>query len=381
MSSKFDALSVKLGEREVTADVLNNLFNFRDVMRSLSESAGPEGIGRQEIITREELEELVGATYCLEQFADVDTAVDKKYQTLEFLMAYDLAARHKGERDAKGLRFDEFMKALRVKSSTSSKLKMLAVKGDTVEARVKNFIVGDTNTGAPTKKSIKLALFVANGVIPTQRLSSAPVESAILNKLASNDNWYGEMRTHARAALILTNFTIPLFIAEDTVPDVERDEANDSNDAFDVSIVASRAKSLDDSPRAFGGMVPLSHTEYYILVQTREGPPRLVTKRFSDFKSLHEELRKSGCYNITRVADNAIGSDTALSVDPHVVASRSVSLQRYLDQLNACGLPKVHRFLRAFLGLDAPKDRVSRLRSLCAACSPARVVCGFTRRA
>ena len=381
MSSKFDSLSIRLGEREVTADVLNNLFNFRDVVRSLSESAGPEGIGRQEIITREELEELVCATYCLEQFADVDTAVDKKYQSRELLMAYDLAVRHKEELKTKGLRFDEFMKVLRVKSSTSSKLKMLAVKGDTVEARVKNFIIGETNDGMPTEKSVKLALFVANGVIPTQRLSSAPVESEILNRLASSENWYCEMRMNARAALILANFAIPLFISEGTAPNMERDDASDSKDAFDVSIIASRARSLDDSPRAFGGLVPLAHTEYYILVQTREGPPRLVKKRFSDFKSLHEQLRKSGCYNVTRVAENAIGTDAALSVDPHVVASRSVSLQRYLDQLNACGLPKVHRFLRAFLGLDEPKSRVSRLRSLCAACSPARIVCGFTGRA
>jgi len=284
MSSKFDSLSIRLGEREVTADVLNNLFNFRDVVRSLSESAGPEGIGRQEIITREELEEVVCATYCLEQFTDVDTAVDKKYQSRELLMAYDLAVRHKEELKTKGLRFDEFMKVLRVKSSTSSKLKMLAVKGDTVEARVKNFIIGETNDGMPTEKSVKLALFVANGVIPTQRLSSAPVESKILNGLASSENWYCEMRMNARAALILANFAIPLFITEDAVPSMERDDASDSKDAFDVSIIASKAKALDDSPRAFGGLVPLAHTEYHILVQTREGPPRVVKKRFSDFK-------------------------------------------------------------------------------------------------
>ena len=41
LSGKFDSLSIRLGEREVTADVLNNLNSFQAAVNSLSESADP----------------------------------------------------------------------------------------------------------------------------------------------------------------------------------------------------------------------------------------------------------------------------------------------------------------------------------------------------
>ena len=371
--SSFDSLSIRLGEREVSADSLFNLFSFRKTVRSLSQSAGPEGIGRQERITRTDLETLVGLTYELEEFVDVDSAVDKEYQTREMLMAFDLALRHMddqmdGQKDS--LRFDELMKVLRVKSSTSSKLKMMNVRGATVEERMKNFIIGDTNEDVPTEKSVKMALVVANGVIPTQRLSSAPVESTILIDLAKKPNWYGHMRMGARSALILASFNIALFLADDEVA------TESASGAYDVSIIASRAKGIEDSPRAFSGLAPLPHTEYIILVQTEMGP-HLVKKRFSDFKALHETLKKGGCYNIIRVRDDAIGTNAALSVDPRVVATRSVNLQRYLDLLTSCGLGKVQRTVRAFVELDdVPFTTRSRLGKLC--CEPlSRVRCDF----
>lgn len=46
MSLKFDLLSIRLGECEVIVDVLNNFFNFRDVVCLFLESVGSEGIGR-----------------------------------------------------------------------------------------------------------------------------------------------------------------------------------------------------------------------------------------------------------------------------------------------------------------------------------------------
>lgn len=364
LNSKFDSLSIRLGEREVTADVLNNLNSFQAAVNSLSETAGPEGIGRMETISRQEVEALVREVYELDTFANADTAVDKSYQTREMIMAHDLGTRHQASGRKEGLRFDELMKVLRIKSSTSSKLKMLAVSGKTVEERVKNFIIGETNEEEPTEKSVKMALFVANGVLPTQRLSSAPLESSMLMRFISSPNWYGEMRMDARSALILANFTVPLFMG------------GTMKDTFDVSIVATRAKTMDDSPRSFGGFVPLAHTEYFLLVQTSENKPIIVKKRFSEFKKLHETLRASGCHNIARVSEGILGTDAALSVDPHVVAVRSVTLQRYLDQLTSCGLPKVNRLIRNFLGLDERTTRASRLRTMCqTACSGVR--CNF----
>ena len=364
LSSKFDSLSIRLGEREVTADVLNNLNSFQAAVNSLSESAGPEGIGRMETISRQEVETVVREAYALDTFENVDTAVDKSYQMREMIMAHDLGTRHQTKGRKEGLRFDELMKVLRIKSSTSSKLKMLAVSGKTVEERVKNFIIGETNEEEPTEKSVKMALFVANGVLPTQRLSSAPLESSILMRFISSPNWYGEMRMDARSALILANFTVPLFMG------------GTMKDTFDVSIIATQAKTMDDSPRSFGGFVPLAHTQYLLLVQTSENKPIIVKKRFSNFKKLHETLRASGCHNIARVSEGILGTDAALSVDPHVVAVRAVSLQRYLDQLTSCGLPKVNRLIRNFLGLDERKSRASHLRTMCqTACSGVR--CNF----
>ena len=173
--------------------------------------------------------------YALDTFENVDTAVDKSYQMREMIMAHDLGTRHQTKGRKEGLRFDELMKVLRIKSSTSSKLKMLAVSGKTVEERVRNFIIGETNEEEPTEKSVKMALFVANGVLPTQRLSSAPLESSILMRFISSPNWYGEMRMDARSALILANFTVPLFMG------------GTMKDTFDVSIIATQAKTMDDS--------------------------------------------------------------------------------------------------------------------------------------
>lgn len=82
-------------------------------------------------------------------------------------MVYDLVVCYKEEFKMKGLRFDEFMKVLRVKSSTSSKLKMFVVKGDIVEVWVKNFIIGEMNDGMFIEKLVKLVFFVVNGVIFT----------------------------------------------------------------------------------------------------------------------------------------------------------------------------------------------------------------------
>lgn len=364
LKSNFDSLSIRRGEREVAADALYTFYNFRETVNALSRSIGPEGIGRQETIARAELEIILRLTYALEEFADVDSAVEKEYQTRELLNAFDLGVRHKDDK-TDSLRFDEIMKVLRVKSSTSSKLKMLNVPGETVDERVRNFILGDANAAAPSEKSLKVALMVANGVVPTQRSSSAPVESAILMELAKKPNWYGEMRTDARSALILTSFSIPLFLGG----------ATSGEESYDVSIVASRSKTFEDSPRALGGFGSLPHTEYYLLVQTSVGP-QIVKKRYSDFKALHESLLRGGCFNVMRLPrDGAVGTDAALSVDPHVVATRSVSLQRYLDQISACGLHKVRRTARAFLGLEAPAPK--RLRDVCAdACSPS-VRCDF----
>lgn len=370
LKSNFDSLSIRRGEREIAADALYSFYSFRETVNSLSQSIGPEGIGRQETVSREELEVILRSAYALEEFADVDSAVEKEYQTRELLMAFDLGVRHKGDK-TDCLRFDEIMKVLRVKSSTSSKLKMLAVPGETVDERVRNFILGDENAAAPSEKSVKMALMVANGVVPTQRSSSAPVESAILIELAKNPNWYGEMRTGARSALILANFTIPLFLGG----------ATSDEESYDVSVVASRSKNFEDSPRALAGFAPLPHTEYYLLVQTSAGP-QIVKKRYSDFKALHETLLRGGCFNVMRPSrDGAVGNDAALSVDPHVVATRSVSLQRYLDQLSACGLYKVRRAARAFLRLEEPSPK--RLRDVCAAACAPRVHCdlfGLARR-
>ena len=94
LSSKFDSLSIRLGEREVTADVLNNLNSFQAAVNSLSESAGPEGIGRMETISRQEVETVVREAYALDTFENVDTAVDKSYQMREMIMAHDLGTRH-----------------------------------------------------------------------------------------------------------------------------------------------------------------------------------------------------------------------------------------------------------------------------------------------
>lgn len=364
LKSNFDSLSIRRGEREVAADALYSFYCFRETVNSLSSSIGPEGIGRQETFSRAELETMLRLTYEVEEFTDVDSAVEKEYQTRELLMAFDLGVRNKDDK-TDCLRFDEFMKVLRVKSSTSSKLKMLAVSGESVDERVRNFMLGDPNGVAPSEKSVKMALMVANGVVPTQRLSSAPVESAILIELAKKPNWYSEMRTGARSALILANFTIPLYLGVCT----------SEEKAYDVSVIASRSKKFEESPRALGGFAPLPHTEYYLIVQTCAGP-QIVKKRYSDFKALHETLLRGGCFNIMRLSrDGAVGNDAALSVDPHVVASRSVSLQRYLDQLSTCGLYKVRRIVRAFLGLEEPLPK--RMRDFCAnACSP-HVRCDF----
>lgn len=163
--------------------------------------------------------------------------------------------------------------------------------------------------------------------------------------------------------MILANFTIPMF------------SRGTSSNAFDVTIIGSRAKirSGDESPRSLAGAFDMvSHTQYSCLVQTADGPPFIVNKRFNDFKRLHETLQAGGCYNCMHLSRNVIGSDVGLSVDPHVVAYRTVTLQRYLDQLNACGLLKVHLTLRTFLGLDEPKRKISRMRALCsgALCAP-----------
>jgi hypothetical protein len=166
------------------------------------------------------------------------------------------------------------------------------------------------------------------------------------------------MRMGARSGLILANFTVPLF------------RRGTSTNAFDVTVVASRVKSNNESPRALANAFDIvAHTEYSCLVQTADGAPYIIKKRFNDFKRLHEMLNAGGCYNCMHLSKNIIGSDVGLSVDPHVVACRTVTLQRYLDQLTACGLPKVHMTLRAFLGLDEPRTKISRLRSFCA-CAP-----------
>jgi len=359
MNTRFESLSIHLGERQIASDTLSALGAFSASVDKLRTEYGPEGIGRIDEFVKEDLEAILEESYLVDEYDGVETAVDKRYQLSEVLMAHDLAARHKEQVKNKSLRLDEFMRAIRVKSSTSSKLKMLAVQGETVEDRVTNFIAG--GNAEPNEKTIKMALLVANGVIPTQRLSSAPVESKILMRCAESLNWFSEMRMGARSALIMANFTIPLF----------RGGAN--MDCMDVSIVASRARHADDSPRSFAGLASASHTEYFCLVQSTDVPAFIVKKRFKNFKELHEELKSSGCYNIMHCPPNVLGSDTAVSVDPHVVAMRTVTLQRYLDQLNACGMPKVHVALRTFLGLEEPRQRASRTRGLCA-CTP-RVSC------
>ena len=359
MNTRFESLSIHLGERQIASDALSALGAFSASVDELRTDYGPEGIGRIDEFEKEDLEAILEESYRVDEYAGVETAVDKRYQVSEVLMAYDLAVRHKEQVKNKSLRLDEFMRAMRVKSSTSSKLKMLAIQGETVEDRVSNFIAG--GNAEPNEKTIKMALLVANGVIPTQRLSSAPVESKILMECAASLNWFSEMRMGARSALIMANFTIPLF------------RGGTKTDCVDVSIVASRARHADDSPRSFVGLASSSHTEYLCLVQSTDVPAFIVKKRFNDFKELHEELKSSGCYNIMHCPPNVLGTDTAVSVDPHVVAMRTVTLQRYLDQLNACGMPKIHVALRTFLGLEEPKHRASRTRGLCA-CSP-RVSC------
>jgi len=364
--SKFDSLSIRVAERAVTADALNDVNSFQELLEQLKNQP------KSSEISRNSLDHITRVSYAYDEFCDVDTPVDKEYQTRKISDAFDAVVKLRGDNaDAAGapsVSYEELIKVFRVKPATSSTLKMLAVSGATVEERVRKFILGEGGIESgkpPSEKAIKMALFVANSVLPTQRLSGAPVESAILGELAtsSTENWFGEMRMGARSALILANFTIPMF------------SRGTSSNAFDVTIIGSRAKirSGDESPRSLAGAFDMvSHTQYSCLVQTADGPPFIVNKRFNDFKRLHETLQAGGCYNCMHLSRNVIGSDVGLSVDPHVVAYRTVTLQRYLDQLNACGLLKVHLTLRTFLGLDEPKRKISRMRALCsgALCAP-----------
>jgi hypothetical protein len=375
--TQFDTLSVRCGERQIAADASVNAHAFRNVIRELSNAYGPEGIRRMETFMKSDLEAVIARAYSWEIFQDIETAIDKSYAARELVMAYDLAVRHADaddEAQKNGLRFDVFMRAVRVKSTTSSKMKMLGVKGSSVESRARAFILGaDASDDIPSAKSIKMALLVANGVIPTQSLSSAPVESDILRECCNSTNWFSEMRVGTRSALIMSNFTIPLFLDSGAVEDA--DVMSSSAEAFDVTIIGTRERTGSDTQRMLASLMPMPHTEYLLCVQLNRGiAPFVVKKRFSDFKEFHEKLKSSGCYNIMRTPfkGGAIGTDAALSVDPHVVAVRAVTLQNYLDQLNACGLRKTRVALRAFLGLEAPRTpggAVSRIRAACA-CSP-----------
>jgi len=359
--SKFDSLTIRVAERAVTADALNDLNSFYELLEQLQNQV--EGCQ----ISRSALDHMTRSTYMYDEFYDVDTPVDKEYQTRKISDSFDAIVRLRGENAdpsvPSSVTYDELMRVFRIKPATSGALKMLAVEGVTVESRVETFLLGEGGRESgkpPSEKAIKMALFVANSVLPTQRLSGAPVESKILGELATSSpqTWYSEMRMGARSGLILANFTIPLF------------RRGTSTNAFDVTVVASRVKSNNESPRALANAFDIvAHTQYSCLVQTADGAPYIVKKRFNDFKRLHETLNAGGCYNCMHMSKNIIGSDVGLSVDPHVVACRTVTLQRYLDQLNGCGLPKVHMTLRAFLGLDEPKTKISRLRAFCA-CAP-----------
>lgn len=355
-------LRVRADARAKIASRVASLGSLRHFLATARERdalvAGVDGSNPAARITRDVFDAMVDAAYPSE--SELGAAARDARAALSRAFAAADAADARGE----GATTSAMLAAARAAPDLAAAMRVVELRGDTPEARVRILLSGDPDdvSDAPDGRlgvaspsparlaaGVRAARACAFGEAdPAKAAAIAALESAMLFG-RGGERWLERVRLSARGAFVLAAVTAAAYASAP------------AETTFDVSLAGT--KDVVPPMRGLFAWPPRTpHTQYHLLVQAPGVKPYVLVKRYSDFRALHLDVEEEG---LTTTVGPALSLPDAAnfagafapSSDPGVVAARRVALQRYVDLLAGSGCPDANRQLRVFLRLDDPPER------------------------